>query len=95
MNRADLINEVINHANSDDIISHAQVERIITSAFDIIKDTVAGGDEVAIAHFGTFKTVHKKATTAKNPRTGETVQVPAKTAPKFVPGKSFKDAVNK
>lgn len=95
MNRAELVDAVIASAKETDVVSKAQAERMVVAVFDTIKATVASGDEVAIANFGTFKSVSKKETTARNPQTGETIKVPAKTAPKFVPGKGFKDAVNK
>ena len=44
--------------------------------------------------FGNFVVADRKATTARNPRTGETIDVPASKAPKFKAGKALKDAVN-
>ena len=93
MNRTELVEAVIGRVKSDDVVSKSQVERIVVATFEAIKDAVADGDNVVIAHFGTFKTVDRKATTAKNPRTGEEVAVPAKTVPKFTPGENFKNAV--
>lgn len=56
---------------------------------------VTGGDKVVMTGFISFEKVDKKATTARNPRTGEEVKVPAKKAPKATIGASFKKTVNK
>lgn len=95
MNRGELVDAIIANSKEKDVVSHAQMERIVCSVFDTIKDAVASGDEVAIANFGTFKTVKKAAKEGRNPQTGEKIKIAAKTAPKFVAGKGFKDAVNK
>ena len=51
------------------------------------------GDEVSIAGFGAFVVKHRKARTARNPKTGAAVNVPAMKVPKFKAGKGLKDAV--
>ena len=56
---------------------------------------LSGGGEVRLLGFGNFVVADRKATTARNPRTGETVQVPASKSPKFKAGKALKEAVNK
>ena len=56
---------------------------------------VAKDDKIALTGFLTFQRVSKAATTARNPRTGETVKVPAKKAPKVTVGATFKKVVNK
>jgi DNA-binding protein HU-beta len=94
MNKAELVNALIEKSGSD-IVTKAQATRLLGNVLDIIKDEVAGGNEVAIVGFGTFKPVHKEARKGRNVATGEAIDIPAKTVPKFVPGKSFKDAVNK
>ena len=53
------------------------------------------GDKVDLTGFAAFEQVSKKATTARNPRTGETVPVKAKKAPKATIGATFKKTVNK
>ena len=50
-------------------------------------------DKVALVGFGTFSVSKRKARTARNPRTGETIEVPAKMAPKFKAGRDLKNAV--
>jgi nucleoid DNA-binding protein len=53
-----------------------------------------GGGEVRIVGFGNFVVAHRKASTGRNPRTGESINIPASSTPKFRPGKALKDAVN-
>jgi len=50
--------------------------------------------QVTIPGFGTFKTVHRKARMGKNPRTGQPIQISARTAAVFKPGKSLKERVS-
>ena len=52
------------------------------------------GDEVRLVGFGTFAVAKRKASTGRNPRTGEEMKSPASNQPKFKDGKALKDAVN-
>ena len=90
MNKAQLVEAVSNKTD----ITKSDVERILTAIVDTIKETVQSRDQVQLIGFGTFKAQDKKATTVRNPQTGETIKVPAKTVPKFVPGSAFKELVN-
>jgi DNA-binding protein HU-beta len=53
--------------------------------FETISSALTGGDEVRIHGFGTFKTAQRAARTGRNPRTGESVQVPARRVVRFSP----------
>lgn len=66
---------------------------IVDMVFDKIVETLKSGQEVAIAGFGVFKVKDRKARTARNPKTGAPVQVPASKVPKFRPAKPFKEAI--
>ena len=68
-------------------------EDIIDLVFDTIKNTLKEGNEVSITGFGVFSVKDRKARKARNPRTGEIVDVQAMRAPKFKAGKGLKDAV--
>ena len=61
---------------------------------DTVSNALKRGEEVRIVGFGTFSVSHRKATTGRNPRTGESIQIPASRRPKFTVGKALKDAVN-
>jgi DNA-binding protein HU-beta len=71
----------------------ADAERAVESMIDTIVSALTKNEEVSIAGLGIFKTKMRAARTARNPRTGETVQVPAMRVPKFQPAKALKEAV--
>ncbi len=66
----------------------------VDAAFAAIAEALARGEDVRIAGFGTFGTRIRPARTGRNPRTGESLNIAASTAPTFKPGKPLKDAVN-
>ncbi len=88
MNRGDLIDTVA--AECD--LPSSKVNDILKSFEGAIARSLAQGGEVRIAGFGTFKTSARSARTSRNPRTGEPVEVPARTAARFIAGKGLKTA---
>ena len=94
MNKGELFDAVF-EATAKDGGSKAANDRKVQAVLDVIAKTVASGEEVAIANFGTFKPVKRAARTSRNVLTGEAIQVPEKIVPKFTPGKAFKESVNK
>jgi len=89
MNKGDLIEAVFNKIGG----TKKGSEEAVDTVFDTIVRALSKGDEVAISGFGTFLTKKRQARTARNPRTGATVQVPATQVPKFRAGKGLKEAV--
>ena len=71
----------------------AGAEKAVDTVIDTIVSTLKKGDEVSIAGLGIFSTKDRAARTARNPRTGETVKVPAMRVPKFRAAKALKDSV--
>lgn len=71
----------------------AQAERVVDTMIDSIVENLKNGEEVSIAGLGIFSTKMRAARPARNPRTGETIQVPAQRVPKFRPAKALKDSV--
>ena len=90
MNKAELIKAVASGAD----ISNADAAAAMDSVFGAITDTLRSGSEVRLAGFGSFSVVDRKATSGRNPRTGEAISIPASRQPKFKAGKTLKDAVN-
>ena len=90
MNKKDLIDYMADAMDA----TKADGERMIDAFMDAVTEALKKGDSVALTGFGTFSVTRRKARTARNPRTGEPVQVAAKNAPKFKPGKGLKEAVN-
>jgi DNA-binding protein HU-beta len=62
--------------------------------FETISTALGNGDEVRLVGFGTFSVARRKASTGRNPRTGEPMKISASSQPKFKAGKSLKDSVN-
>lgn len=71
-----------------------EVKAVIEAAQTVAYEAMAKKEEVKLFDGLTLVGVHKDATTARNPMTGEEIQVPAKTVPKAKFGKAAKDAVN-
>ncbi len=89
MNKAGLADVVHGIINSTKV----QAEQVVDSVIDAIIKSVKKGEEVSIAGLGIFSAKDRAARTARNPRTGEAVKVPAMRVPKFRAAKAFKDAV--
>jgi DNA-binding protein HU-beta len=90
MNKTDLINSVADHAG----LSKADATKAVESVIDAVTNALRGGDQVALVGFGTFSVRDRAARTGRNPRTGETIQIPASRNPVFKAGKGLKEAVN-
>ena len=90
MNKNDLIAKVADMAD----LSKADATKAVDCVFDTITGSLVGGDEVRLVGFGTFTVSKRAASTGRNPRTGEPMQIPASMQPKFKAGKGLKDAVN-
>lgn len=71
----------------------ADAERAVESMIDTIVSALTKGEDVSVAGLGIFKTKMRAARTARNPRTGATVNVPAMRVPKFQAAKALKEAV--
>ena len=91
MNKEFLVKTV---AGNIDGATKKDIEVVVNEVFDTIKNTLASGEKVSIAGFGTFEAVERAARECKNPQTGEPVHVAASKAPKFKASKTLKDAVN-
>lgn len=69
-------------------------EEAVEAMIDAIISALKKGEDVSIAGLGKLKVKHVKARTARNPKTGATVHVPAKKKPAFTAAKALKEAVN-
>lgn len=76
-------------------LSKKQVEVIIETIFDSVKEALEKGDKVEIRGFGNFRLRARNARNARNPKTGESVSVPPKKVPFFKVGKELREMVNK
>lgn len=89
MNKADIIDKVHQELGT----TKADAERAVDTVFSSITDALKDGVQVSVAGFGIFEAKMRAAREARNPRTGETVPVPAMRVPKFRPAKGLKDTV--
>ena len=89
MNKNDLVNAVTGAG-----LSKADAAKAVDAVLDAVTGALSSGDDVRLVGFGTFSVSERKASECRNPRTGETIQIPASKQPKFKAGKALKDAVN-
>ena len=90
MNKADLVDAVASSAN----LTKSDAANAVDAVFDAITGALKDGNAVSLIGFGTFSTSKRAARTGRNPRTGETINIPASNVAKFKAGKGLKDAVN-
>jgi DNA-binding protein HU-beta len=90
MNKTELTDAV---AESTDL-TKADAARAVDAVLGTISNSLSGGNQVAIAGFGTFLVRDRAARTGRNPQTGAEIQIAAAKVPAFKPGKALKDAVN-
>ena len=89
MNKAELVEEVVNETG----LTRRTAREAVNTVTSVITDALARGEKVTLVEFGTFKVMERKARTGRNPQTGQTIQIPAKKASKFRPGKGLRDKV--
>lgn len=90
MNKAELVAAIAKNAG----LTKVDAEKALEATMGAIEATLKAGDEVRLVGFGTFAVATRKATTGRNPRTGNEIKIPASKAPKFKAGKLLKDALN-
>ncbi len=91
MNKTDLINVVAQEVSG---LAKKDIAAVIQATLNAIEGALKEDDKVQIVGFGTFEAKAVAAHEARNPSTGEKVQVPAYKKPAFVASKALKDAVN-
>ena len=89
MNKTELIAEVANKAG----LSRKDAEKALGAVVETITEAVVKGDKVQLVGFGSFETKQRVARTGRNPKTKETIEIPATRVPVFKAGKALKDAV--
>ena len=90
MNKQELIAAVADTSG----LTKGDAVKAVEAVFDTISTSLKKGDEVRLVGFGTFSLSKRKASTGRNPRTGEPMTIKASTQPKFKAGKGLKDHVN-
>ena len=90
MNKNDLIGAVADSSG----LSRSDATKAVEGVFDAITGALKKGDEVRLVGFGTFSVAKRKASTGRNPRTGEHVSVEKKSVPFFKTGKEMRERLN-
>ncbi|MBQ2884861.1 MAG: HU family DNA-binding protein [Alphaproteobacteria bacterium] len=90
MNKNDLVANIAAEAGLTKVDAAKAVDAFVASVTKALKK----GDDIRLIGFGTFAVNKRAATTARNPRTGATIKVPAKKLAKFKAGKTLQDALN-
>ncbi len=89
MNKSELVDAIAQSASA----TKKETESILSTAVEVIMNTVSKGEKVVLVGFGTFEARQRQAREGRNPSTGEPIQIPATTVPAFSAGKVFKDKV--
>jgi DNA-binding protein HU-beta len=90
VNKNDLVSSVAEASG----LTKADAGRAVDGVFDTIASALSSGDDVRIVGFGSFSVANRAASTGRNPRTGEEIQIPASKQPKFKAGAPLKASVN-
>lgn len=89
MNKTELIAAVAEKTD----LSKRDADAAVSAVLGAITDALKAGDKIQLVGFGTFEVRNRAAKQGRNPRTGETMTVPASKVPAFKAGKALKDAV--
>lgn len=91
MNKAELINAVATSTG----YSKKDVEAVISATLDAITDSLKEGEKVQLVGFGSFEVKKRAARIGRNPKTKESIEIPASVVPVFKAGKALKDSIAK
>ncbi|NOR50945.1 MAG: integration host factor subunit beta, partial [Desulfuromonadales bacterium] len=91
MTKSELVEQL---TTVNDVLSKREAELIVNSIFDSIGNALVGGDRVEIRGFGSFTVREREAREARNPKSGDIVQISAKKTPFFKTGQELRERVN-
>ncbi len=92
MTKAQIIERVAEHMTT---LTKRQVELVVNTLFNCVRNSLHKGDKTEIRGFGSFRLRSRRMKEGRNPKTGATVTVPAKKVPFFKAGKELKEFLNK
>jgi DNA-binding protein HU-beta len=90
MNKGELVDKVAEKSG----VTKKQADMVLSAAIEAIMETVSNGDKVTLVGFGSFERRDRKEREGRNPKTGETMVIPATKVPAFSAGKQFKEMVS-
>jgi len=91
MNKTELVAKIAEGAE----LTKAQAEKALNSFINETTAALKAGDKISLVGFGTFSAVTRAARTGRNPQTGKSIKIAAKTNGKFTPGKALKDLADR
>ncbi len=91
MNKGELIDAIAQQTS----LTKKDIDTVVSSLTETVMNAIASGEKVTLVGFGTFEARDRKERDGRNPKTGETMTIPATTVPAFSAGKLFKDKVAK
>lgn len=91
MNKAELTAAIVKKTG----FTKKNAEKALGTVTEVIAEALAAGEKVQVVGFGSFEVRNRPARVARNPRTGEQIEIAASKAPVFKAGKALKDSVNK
>ena len=89
MNKVELVTKMAEKSN----LTKKEAALALDAFIESVEEALENGDKVQLIGFGTFETRERAAREGRNPRTKETITIPASTVPVFKAGKEFKDRV--
>jgi DNA-binding protein HU-beta len=89
VNKSQLVDKIV----ADTALGKREVEKVVGAFIESVQQSVKKGEKVSLPGFGGWSQTQRKARTARNPRTGAAVKVPAGKGVKFTVGATFKDIV--
>ncbi|NTU96197.1 MAG: HU family DNA-binding protein [Chlorobiaceae bacterium] len=89
MSKAELVEKIAEQAK----LTKADAERAVNAFISAVTGSLKKGDDITLVGFGTFTTGKRAARQGRNPQTGKTITIKAKTVVKFKPGKALRDSV--
>ncbi len=92
MNKAEIVQKLYAHKELAHL-KKTEIELMINEFVSLIKLSVKKGHDVSLVGFGTFTKSKRKARLGRNPQTGATLKIPARSVPKFKAGKDFREVV--
>ena len=91
MTKADLIEEVAQAGR----LTRREAEVVVETVFESMSQALARGEKIELRGFGSFRVQERSARRARNPKTGEEVEVPARRVPRFRPGRDMRELLNR
>jgi len=90
MTKDDLIKAIADQTQ----LAKKEASQALKAILETIEQSLSQGEEISIVGFGSFKVVKREQRTGRNPRTGDSITIPATKVVRFSPGKALKEATN-